>query len=170
MAKSKWDMVKNKLNLIEAWCRDGNTEKTICEKLGISEQTLNEYKKVHSELVESLKRGKEVIDVQVENALLKRALGYEYDEITQEPLYNNEGFKIIKDGKPVINVTKIVRKQVVPDTTAQIFWLKNRKIKEWRDKQDIEHSGKMTLDINDMSKLSDEELRRLANGEFEGKS
>lgn len=138
MAKSKWENVKLKLDLVEAWCRDGATEQQIADKLNISMSTLSNYKLEHLEIVEALKRGKEVIDVQVENALLKRALGYEYDEITQEPLYNNEGYKIIKDGKPVINITKIVRKQVVPDTTAQIFWLKNRKVKEWRDKHDLD--------------------------------
>ena len=53
--------------------------------------------------------------------MLRRALGYEYDEVTFE------------DGDEV----KRVRKQVVPDTTAQIFWLKNRKPEDWRDKQDV---------------------------------
>lgn len=134
MALSKWDEVKSKLNLVEAWARDGLIEEQICKNLGISVQTLNNYKKEHVELVESLKRGKEVVDIEVENALLKRAKGYMYNEITQE--LNKEGDLV---------VTKIVKKEVVPDTTAQIFWLKNRKPKEWRDKQDIEHSGKIEM-------------------------
>ena len=74
------------------------------------------------------------MDRQVENALLKRALGYEYDEITTEY------------GKEIKRVTK----QVVPDVTAQIFWLKNRKPDQWRDKQQIEHSGEIKSE-----KLSD---------------
>src|SRR5699024_4520505 len=95
---------------------------------------LYNYKRDHLEILESLKRGKEVVDRQVENALLKRAMGYKYDEITYE------------DGEE----TKRVTKEVVPDTTAQIFWLKNRKPIEWRDKQQIEHSG--TLNFTDKTK------------------
>ena len=65
-----------------------------------------------------------MVDRQVENALLKRALGYEYTEVTKE---------YVPDvGK--MTVTKEVTKQVIPDTTAQIFWLKNRKPGDWRDK------------------------------------
>jgi len=59
-------------------------------------------------------------------------------------------------------VTKIVTKEVQPDTTAQIFWLKNRKPLEWRDKQDVEHSGNMNVN-NAFAGLTTEELRKLAN-------
>lgn len=125
MAKSKWEQVKNKLILVEGWARDGLTDEQIANNLGISKDTFYQYKKKYSDFSDSLKKGKEVIDYEVENALLKRALGYEYDEITY------------KNNKEI----KRVRKQVLPDTTAQIFWLKNRKSKQWRDKQEIEHSG-----------------------------
>lgn len=73
-----------------------------------------------------LKKGKEVIDRQVENALLKRALGYEYKEIKE------------KEEAGVITERTTTIKQVIPDTTAQIFWLKNRKPDKWRDKQEYE--------------------------------
>jgi hypothetical protein len=91
---------------------------------------------------DTLKRGKEVIDRHVENALLKRALGYRYDEVTYEqvpckPYYDDVGER--KEFK--LEVTKKVVKEVHPDTTAQIFWLKNRKPEVWRDKQEINHSG-----------------------------
>ena len=155
MGASKWDIVKSKLPLIEAWCRDGLIETDICKKLGISVQTLNTYKKEHIELVESLKKGKEVIDYEVEQKLLKRAMGYDYEEVTKEPVYNTE------TKETTLEVTKRVTKHYVPDTTAQIFWLKNRKPKEWRDKRDIEMSGEMNVN-NPFKDLTTEELKKLA--------
>lgn len=128
MAISKWDEIKEKLNMIECWARDGLTDEQISNNLGISTTTFYDYKNKYLEFSESLKRGKEVVDYEVENALLKRALGYEYKEITQESRWDKE-----KQEYEMV-VTKEVTKQVAPDTTAQIFWLKNRKAKEWRDK------------------------------------
>jgi hypothetical protein len=66
-------------------------------------------------------------------------------------------------GKYEMKPTKVVSKQVSPDTTAQIFWLKNRKPKQWRDKQDIEHSGSMVNATVDLSHLSDDELEKALN-------
>ena len=74
MAKSKWEQVKNKLMLVEGWARDGLTDKQIANNLNISEDTFYEYKKRYSEFSESLKKGKEIVDYEVENALLKTAL------------------------------------------------------------------------------------------------
>lgn len=148
MAKSKWDEIKDKLILVEGWARDGLTDELIAEKLGIATSTLYEYKKKYSEFSEALKRGKDVIDRQVENALLKRALGYAYVETTRE---------LDNDGRLV--VTKEVTKEVNPDTTAQIFWLKNRKPKSWRDKQEIEHTGETNVNVITMT--SEERQRRI---------
>ena len=110
---------------LEGWARDGLTDEQIAHNMGIHVSTLYEWKKKYSELSDALKNGKEVVDILVENALLKRALGYKYDEVTKE------------NGQ----ITKVVTKEVVPDTTAQIFWLKNRKPDEWRDKQTTEITG-----------------------------
>lgn len=156
MAKSKWEDVKEKLSLVENWAKDGLIDKDIAAKLGISEDTFYEYKKKYPEFSESLKKGKEVIDYEVENALLKRALGYEYIETTKEEKWNRltETYEMV--------ITKEVTKQVPPDTTAQIFWLKNRKPKQWREKQEIEHSGNIN---NPFSGMSTEELRKIANSE-----
>lgn len=140
MAKSKWEEVKNKLVLIEGWARDGLTNEQIADNLGIGKTTFYRMIKEHSELLEHLKKGKEVIDYEVENALLKRALGYKYEEKTYESIYNKELDMYTE------KLTKRVTKQVAPDTTALIFWLKNRKPKQWRDKVDIEgESNKETL-------------------------
>jgi transcriptional regulator with XRE-family HTH domain len=149
MALSRWEEVKEKLIQIEAWCRDGLTEEQIAKNLGIGVSTLSKYKVEHIELIEALKRGKEVVDIQVENALFKRALGYKYEEVTRENVYNKETeeYEMI--------VTKKVVKEVQPDTTAQIFWLKNRKPAEWRDKQEIESHN-----INENIEYSDEERQK----------
>lgn len=131
--------VEPKLLLVEAWARNGVTDKDIAEKLGVSHDSFIEYKKQFPELVESLKNGKEVIDTQVENALLKAAMGYTANENTYE------------NGV----LTKTVVKEVAPNTTALIFWLKNRNPKDWRDKQEVEHSG--TLDV-DIERMNDNEI------------
>ncbi len=157
MAKSKYEVnVKDKLMLVEEWARNGLTDEQISKNLGIAYSTFREYKKKYSALSAALKKGKEVIDFEVENALLKRALGYSYKEVTKE---------LIKD--PLTNKAELkVTKEVTPDTTAQIFWLKNRKPQEWRDKRDIEHSGNMKVN-NPFEGLTTEQLLKLA-GEEDG--
>lgn len=129
MAITKYEtVVLPNLNLIERWKRNGASEEDIAKRLGIAYSTFNLYKNKKSELSEALKKGKEIVDTEVENAILKRALGYSYEEITRENI----------DGK--MKITKVVTKQVVPDTTAQIFWLKNRCPESWRDKMQVEAS------------------------------
>ncbi|VFF66191.1 phage-like protein [Clostridioides difficile] len=145
MAKYEYWITEEGLIKIEGWARDGLTDEQIALNIGINVKTLYDWKKKYSNICNALKKGKEVIDRQVENALLKRALGYEYDEITY------------KEGRE----TKRVTKHVVPDTTAQIFWLKNRKPAEWRDKQIVESTNEITIN-NPFKELSTEELKRLA--------
>ena len=124
---------------IQGWARDGLSDKQIAHNIGITQTTLYEWQKRFPELSEALKKGKEVVDREVENALLKRAMGYEYDEVTQEPVTDKD------TGVTEMRVTKRVTKQIVPDVTAQIFWLKNRKPDEFRDKRDVELSGSVDL-------------------------
>ena len=100
-----------KLEVVEGWARDGLTDEQIAGKMGIGKTTLYDYKKKYPKFANALKRGKEVVDYEVEKALLNKAL---------------EG-----------------------DTTAQIFWLKNRRPNKWRDKQEVKHSGKMGINIID---------------------
>lgn len=152
MAKTKYEtVVLPNLELIERWKRNGASEEEIAKRLGIAYSTFNVYKSQKSELSEALKKGAEIVDTEVENALLKRALGYNYNETTKE---RNE------DGELV--VTKIVTKQVAPDTTAQIFWLKNRCPDNWKDKKEIDGvEFKVEVPAN-IQNLSTEELRKLA--------
>lgn len=155
MAKGKYQewIEPEGLLKIEGWARDGLIEEQIAANMGIAVSTLNTWKNSYIEISESLKRGKEVVDRQVENALLKRALGYKYEEVKTEEWEDSEG-------NPVEKKTTTV-KEAIPDTTAQIFWLKNRKPAEWRDKQNIEHSG--GVDVRSVyENMSEEELMELA--------
>ena len=250
MAKGKYEywLTPEGLLKLEGWARDGLTDEQIAENMGISRSTLNEWKNKYSDISDTLKRGKEVIDRQVENALLKRALGYKYTEVTKERIVDtgqkkrhggeselterewefaikyfgekccycgkhmdkptkdhikplNAGGALSRDNvipccascnsskkdnemmswyqsQPFYDknrmakiydyvnfvlslgdflneeigelvVTKEVTKEVVPDTTAQIFWLKNRKPNEWRDKNNVELEGEIGVNIID---------------------
>lgn len=161
MAKGKYVtwLTEEGLLKLEGWARDGLANEQIAKNIGVNPDTLYTWIKKYPEISESLKRGKEVVDRQVENALLKRALGYQYNEVTQENIFDEQ------EGRYELKVTKVVTKEVNPDTTAQIFWLKNRKPQQWRDKQDIEHSGLMTV-RQQFEKLSDEELQKIV-GEYD---
>ena len=136
MAKGKYEywLTPEGLLKIEGWARDGMTDEQIAINIGIGYSTLQTWKSKYQDIQDTLKRGKEVVDRQVENALLKRALGYTYEEITYEG-----GVE-----------TKRVVKEVVPDTTAQIFWLKNRKREAWADRQNIELSQPIDDSLKEM--------------------
>ena len=133
MAKGKYEywLTPEGLLKIEGWARDGLTDEQIATNIGITAKTLYDWKKKYSNICEALKRGKDVVDRQVENALLKRALGYEYEEVREK----------FEDGE--ITEITVTKKEVIPDTTAQIFWLKNRKPDKWRDKPGYEDTSEL---------------------------
>lgn len=112
--KYEYWISKDGLILLEGWARDGLSDEQIAKNIGIARTTLYDWKNKYSDIRDILKKGKEVIDFEVENALLKRALGYEYEEVKEE--YENG--KLVR-----VNKTK---KREAPSTTAQIFWLINR--------------------------------------------
>lgn len=259
MAKGKFHewLQPEGLMKLEAWARDGLTDEQIASNMGICRDTLIQWKKKFADISDALKKGKEVVDIQVENALLKRALGYSYTEVTKERIVDtgqkqrhggeskltekewdfaikyfngrcaycgvytsnptkdhikplNAGGKLSRDnivpcckscnsskkdnemlswyqkqvfyskecaqkiydyvdfiislgdsleedlGEMVI--TKEITKEVQPDVTAQIFWLKNRKPDVWRDKQNVHVEGNVN---NPFEGLTTEELLKL---------
>ena len=129
MAQSKYDThVKDKLILVEGWARDGLTEEQIARNLGISYSTFKDYKNKHSALLTALKKGKEVVDYEVENALYKAAMN--------------------------------------GNVSAMIFWLKNRKPSQWKDRR--EHSElelmRKELELKERKlKLEEQKLEDLKN-------
>lgn len=128
MAKGKYEkwLKEENLLLLEGWARDGLTDEQIAKNIGITVSTFYEWKKKYSEISEPLKKGKEVVDYEVENALLSSALG--------------------------------------GNTTAQIFWLKNRRPDKWRDKQK-EETDKTALDKLDsiLKEIKDDAERSTNN-------
>ena len=115
---------------IEGWARDGLTDAQIAAKMGIGTSTLYKYQTQHEEIVEALKRGKAPVDNDVENALLKRAMGFEYEEVTTEIIEQSDGSQ-----RKHIKRTK---KMVVPDTMAAIYWLNNRRPDLWKNRKAVE--------------------------------
>lgn len=250
MAKGKYEkwLEPEGLTLLEGWARDGLTDEQIAHNIGISRETLRVWKNNYPVISGTLKKGKEIVDFEVENALLKRALGYNVKEVTRERLvdkgqkkrHNGEceltekewefalkyfdhkccycgdplteptkdHIKPLHDGGELtwsnvvpccrscnsskkdnemlswyqkqpfydpmkvqkINdyisfilrlgelqseeagplvITKEITKEIAPDVTAQIFWLKNRRPDKWRDKPVEESSGDQNTSLAD---------------------
>ena len=131
MAKGKYEhwLTEDGLAKLQGWARAGLVDTQIAHNCGINRDTLKQWKKRYPAISATLKEGKEVVDFQVENALLKRALGYMVEEKTHE-----HGME--PDGQAILILTKVVTKEVPPDVTACIYWLKNRKRDMWKDNHD----------------------------------
>ncbi|BCI64884.1 helix-turn-helix domain-containing protein [Coprobacter secundus] len=104
-------------------CLLGATDKEIADFFNVSEQTINSWKKKEPKFLESIKKGKNQADANVAEKLYKRALGYDC-KATKFAVY--EG---------AITDSKEYTEHYPPDTSAAIFWLKNRQPSKWRDKQ-----------------------------------
>lgn len=153
MAKGKYQewLTKEGLLRLEAWARDGLTDEQIAHNMGIARSTLNEWKKKYSDFSDALKKGKEVVDIEVENALLKKSLGFKVSV--------KKAFKVKKvdyeNGKRLREYEEVVQAEeevyIPPDVTAQIFWLKNRKPAEWRDKKDVSLEMEPVMLVDDIT-------------------
>ena len=128
----------------------GATDQKLAEFLNVTETTINNWKQNYPSFFESIKKGKEKADAKVAESLFKRATGFQYEETKQE--YDQKG--------TLIKTTK-TKKTITPETTAQIFWLKNRQKAIWRDKQEKE------VEVNvsgfNIDKLSDETIKDIIN-------
>lgn len=139
MAKGKYEEWRTEEGLVRlrGWARDGLTQEQISEKIGISRSTLNEWIKKYADIADTLKKGKEVADREIEESLFKKAKGFTMK--IQKPFklkkitYDKKTFKKIKEEEKVEYAEEEV--YIPPDTVAMIFWLKNRKPEVWRDKQ-----------------------------------
>lgn len=139
MAKSKVEkwLTPEGLTLLNGWARDGLTDEQIAKNMQISTSTYYDYRKKYVEISEALKKGKDIVDYEVEASLLKKCFGYnakvKKNMKVKRVEYNDDGYKS-NEYEEIIEVYDEVH--VPADTTAQIFWLKNRKPEKWREKQE----------------------------------
>ena len=136
LAKGKYQewLEEDKLLLLQGWARDGLTEQQIAKNVGISDSTLREWKKRFPTISAAIKKGKEVVDIIVENALFKKATGY---NATVKKAFKVKRVSYDERNRRIEKEEIVIAEEEVhipPDTTAQIFWLKNRRPDKWRDK------------------------------------
>ncbi len=112
------------MHLVEKWARTGLTEDQIAKNLGISRSTMTDYKNRYPGILATLKRGREVCVAEIENALVKRALGFEYEEV--KTYIKDEGGRIVK-------YTEKTRKYLAPDVGVCAILLKNKDRGNWSD-------------------------------------
>ena len=140
LAKSKWESVKAKLHLVEKWARDGISEEDIAKALGISITTLNSYKVDHPEILRAIKRGKETLITELENALIKKALGYDYEE---KKVYTKT------ENGQAVTYTEITKKHQPPDTGALFGLLKNKDPEHYSDNPQMLQLKKQELELRE---------------------
>lgn len=117
----------------EKLCRLGATDFELAEFFGVSDRTIARWRIEHEEFCQSVKLGKDFADERVERSLYNRAVGYSFET---EKIFNCQG--------EIVRVPTV--EHVPPDPGAGMNWLKNRRGADWKDKQQVEHSGKLTLE------------------------
>lgn len=122
----------------EKLCKKGFIDREIADFFGIAESTLNLWKHANPDFMESLKKGKSYCDDAVVDSLYKRAIGSEYTEEKIET----------KEGEP--EKTTRTKRIILGDTTAQIFWLKNRQPEEWREKSTSDVNLKVEKPLSEL--------------------
>ncbi|HBA32969.1 MAG TPA: terminase [Gammaproteobacteria bacterium] len=123
---------KEMVKQAEKLCALGATDQEMADFFDVDVRTFYRWKNANEDFCQALKVGKQAADERVERSLYMKAIGYEQDET-----------KIFMPAGAEQPVYAPYRAKIAPDTTACIFWLKNRKPKDWRDKQEVEHSGEL---------------------------
>ncbi|MCI2019959.1 MAG: helix-turn-helix domain-containing protein [Lentilactobacillus buchneri] len=191
MAKGKYQewITDEGLLKIQGWARDGLTDEQIAHNIGIRRETLYDWENKYSNISNALKKGKEVVDREVENSLFKRATGYvtvdhQYkvvdldDDVLwarrnkakneyklKHPEATDEEIKeYAYDHVPTRERIELGQNErtVPPDTTAAIFWLKNRKPNEWRDRKETQLSGSLDTNTRPLEQIDDKKLDQIA--------
>lgn len=119
---------EDNLMLLECWARDGYTFQDIANRIGISINTLRAWRAQYPEIDSALKKGREIIDYKVENALLKSALGYKTKEVKVTTT--------IRFGKTVETIKEVTDKEQAPNVSAIQCWLYNRLPNKWKKNRD----------------------------------
>lgn len=111
--------------------RRGATVAELAKEFEVNRSTIYEWASVHPEFSDVLREDRQLADFAVEESLYRRALG---TTTTEKKTIVTSG----PDGETKPSRIEIIEREVPPDVTACIFWLKNRNPKLWRDRQDIQ--------------------------------
>ncbi len=131
----------------ERFAKMGMIDTEICTQLGISKTVYYEYQQKYPEFAEAIKRGKKPINELAEEAFLKNVLGFEYEEKQSE-------MNVDKDGNATVAKVRTITRHFRGDTTAQIFFLKNRMPEKYKDRQEVA----VDLKANSIEDMSPEEI------------
>lgn len=131
-------------------CKLGATDCELADFFGVSDRTIYRWASLHDDFCQSLKAGKTVADERVVRSLYKKAVGFEQQEV-----------KIFMPANAEKPIYAEYTAKYAPDTTAAIFWLKNRRPEEWRDASSMEHTGKGGGPIK-VQDMTDEQLAAIA--------
>ena len=159
MAKGKFEywLTPDGLMLLAAWARDGLSKEQIAANCGVSRSTLAEWEKRFPDISDALVRSKDVADVEVENALYIKCLGYNVPVTKhyklKEVRYDEDTGKKLSEVERLVEVEEQIH--VPADTTAQKFWLSNRRPDSWRDKQQVEANVDSELHVSLADELKD---------------
>ena len=129
--------VQPRLDEIQKWSKSGLTEFEMCKRLGIARSVWHDYKNKYTDIADVIKEGRAIANFTVEKSLFKRATGYQYKET-----------KVVVGDR---DRTEITTREVAPDPASMIFWLKNRKPKDWKDKRDLDFTTdgeNTTINVN----------------------
>lgn len=146
------------VQLVENYSLLGATDKEMADFFGVTERTLNQWKKDYPEFLQSLKKGKNIADANVASKLYNRAIGYDYEEKHFETKPSK------KDAPPELVEAKRIKKHVPADTTAAIFWLKNRQPEKWRDRKEVDANVNLS---DELESMTDEQLQKIIDGKEE---
>ncbi len=139
-------LTDDSLLLVAAWVRDGATDEILAKKMRISRSTLSEWKIKYPLFAEAVRKSKELVDIEVENGLLKRATGYQYYEEMAFKCrceYWVDGKKFSKEEVKTV----MVMKEMPPDPKAAQYWLNNRKPDTWKAAREDDGESDKTLEI-----------------------
>lgn len=154
---TEW-LEEDNLMLISCWARDGYTYADIANRIGISMSTLREWRVKYPEINNALKKGREIIDYKVENALLKSALGYKTKEVKITT--------VIQSGEVVETTKEVTEKEQAPNVYACQCWLYNRLPKKWKNMnsranifEDIEEDTSLQITVTRANTKDNEETK-----------
>ncbi|MDP2432588.1 MAG: hypothetical protein Q8O33_11205 [Pseudomonadota bacterium] len=113
----------------EAFCLLGADDAKLAEMFEVTAKTINTWKQRHPDFLQSLKNGKDIADAKVAAALYKSAIGAHFTE----------------EDRVVGDQVVTLKKQLAPEVLAQIFWLKNRQPKHWRDRVEVKEEVNLNV-------------------------